>query len=178
MIVSVDELVDYMSNVSLNADQREAAELVLEGVQAEVETYVNRSLEPGEYEELLTPDEAGYVYFTQTPVSEIISVNERPPTPLPVPYTPVSVWHDFTDGQLVVGAYAPVVVKYKFGLPPHAYRFLKLEVLRIASREMEVRHDDTLGVTDLTARAATPRPIALQDDDRLRLNRWRRRVVV
>lgn len=178
MIVTVEELVDYMSNVSLSADQRQAAEVVLEGVQAEVETYLNRSCEPGEYIETLAPDADGYLWPSQTPVTEIVSVNQLPPSPLPVGYVPVAVWHDFAEGQIYVGPGTSLELRYKAGLPSHAYRFLKLEVLRITAREMENRHDDTLGVTDLTARAPTPRPVALQDDDRVRLNRWRRRVVV
>lgn len=177
-IAGVDELIDFMSNVSLTADQREAAELVLEGVQAEVETYCNRLLEATEIIERLTPDEYGHVYVTQTPVTEILHVRTPPPSPLPVPYVPVDVYHEFFDGWLVVNGYGAVEVRYKAGLPAHAYRFLKLEVLRIAAREMEDRHDDTLGVTELNTRPPAPRPIGLQDDDRKRLDRWRRRVAV
>ncbi|HEX5782341.1 MAG TPA: hypothetical protein VFX80_10480 [Solirubrobacteraceae bacterium] len=179
MIVEVEELVSYMSNVSLTADQRRGAELVLEGVQGEVETFINRSLEPGEFIETLVPDEDGYVYFSQTPVNEIVHVHAPPPDPLPDPYVPADLWYDFAEGQLLVGPYAAgVQVRYRYGLPAHAYRFLKLEVLRIAAREVTSLHDDTLGVTDTNTRTPAPPPIGLTEEDERRLRRWKRRVAV
>lgn len=61
MLVTVRELAAYMDRTLTNR-QETAAELVLSGVQSEVETFLRRSVEPQEYTETYTiPDDYRYL---------------------------------------------------------------------------------------------------------------------
>ena len=50
MLVSVNELITYM-DISLSMRQRDAAELVLSGLQSELESYLRRPIEQTEFTE-------------------------------------------------------------------------------------------------------------------------------
>lgn len=180
MLVSVLELTDYLSSLDLNVPQHHAAELVLRGVQGEIETFLNRPLEPRTVVESLYPDAGGLLFPSVTPIISVASSTQAgyPVTLVvegPVLYTLGGAYYS------IPGYSAPIVVSYVGGIAadhpclPH----VRLEILRIAAREMTDRHDDTLGVQQL----ATDSPpqataIGLTKEDEKRLDRWRRRVVV
>lgn len=170
-LVKVDELIDYMSNITLKPDQREAVELILEGVQSEVETFLNRPTEPVLVTETLWPDANGYLYPSKTPVLEIVSMTRD---------GQAITWTAQSGGFYVGYGYTTTgtVVTYKAGLPDDALRMVRLTILRVASREVQNKHDDTLSVKDLDANDVSPLPEGLQDEDKARIGRWRRRVVV
>lgn len=171
MIVSVEELIDYMSDVTLTSDQRTAAELVIEGVQGEIETFLNRSIEPVTRTEYLVVDHNGQIWPLHTPVISVTSIVRDA---LAVPYT--------LEGGLLTGGTPgqQVVVTYVGGFSNdhRAHNHLRLEVLRLAAREMTNRHDDTLTVKDLDTTDSPPLPIGLTEEDKGRIRRWKRRVVV
>lgn len=167
-IVSVPELVDYMSNVTLTADQLEAAELVLEGVQGELEVYLNRPVEPREVTEVLQSLD-GYVRPRITPVVQVLSVTGLATVPL----------YSKANG-LYVGWAGEWSVTYRAGIDGASKPDIRLAILRVAAREMQNRHDDTLSVKDLRTddEKQNPRyPEGWQEAELMRLSRYRRRVI-
>ena len=197
-LLNVQDLVDYMSNIVLSAGQRDAAREVLDGVQGEVEQFLNRRLEPVTVTETVQIDEDGYAQLSQSPIISITGVTLGDAAPLAVPPQPATIvpWSlnvrglYVTYGLLAVGANAyldpnyangTAVVTYVAGIDgvngPNA-ALLRLTILRVAAREMTNRHDDVLGVAEVTTTRPPPvQLIGLTDDDRKRIERMRRRVV-
>lgn len=169
MIATVQDLKDYMSGITLSIEQAAAAENVLAGVQAEIETFLNRPIESGDiYTETVTTDESGWLYPSNTPVASIISLSAdgRPITMIESLTTTISTGLPST----------PVSITYTAGLSGRALAVVKLTMLRVAAREIQNKHDDTLSVKDLGTQDVSPLPEGLQDEDRARINRYRRRV--
>lgn len=74
-LVSVDDLINYMSNPNLNAAQRLAAADVLVATQNELERYLNRTVELTQVREVVQVDIAGYLNVSVSPVHKIISIS-------------------------------------------------------------------------------------------------------
>lgn len=70
MLVSVQDLVTYM-DISLSLRQQDAAEMVLEGLQSELEAYLRRPVEPTEFTEEYVLD-SGHL---GVPMGTFLSVN-------------------------------------------------------------------------------------------------------
>lgn len=172
-VISPDELIAFMSGIDLTPAQVDAAKLIIDGVQAEIETAINRSIEPVRRTEVVTADHLGRLWPLHTPIISVESVQAG--TPLAV------VGYDFAEGLVTVSYGGDYTITYVGGIGHNhrAHNHLKLEVLRLCSREMTNRHDDTLGVKDLNVNdEADPLPIGLTEDDLKRFKRWRRRTVI
>lgn len=74
MLVSVEELTAYMDGLSLSYDQTDNAEIVLAGLQSELEMYLNRLLEPAQVSEVIKADALGILITRYSPVWKIISL--------------------------------------------------------------------------------------------------------
>lgn len=173
MIVSVEEMVDYMSGIELRPDQYQAVQAILEGVQSEIEGFLNRSIEPTSLTEVVVADALGRAWPAHTPILSVTSCTDGETPPHDVPY-------DLADGAILLTAGATATVTYVGGIGAthRAHNQLKLEVKRIAAREITGRHDDTLGIKDLNASdTSDPTPPGLQEADKPRLRRWKRRTV-
>lgn len=72
MLVSVPDLVTYM-DISLSLRQQDAAELVLAGLQGELEAYLRRPVEPTEFVEQISLDSGN----TGVPMSSFLT-NDQP----------------------------------------------------------------------------------------------------
>jgi hypothetical protein len=70
-----------------------------------------------------------------------------------------------------------VQVTYTAGLDGDDIPYLKLLVLRVASREMQNLTDDVVGLKDLNTREVAIRDVGLTDGDKATLKRWRRRQI-
>ncbi len=155
LIVPVDDLIDYMSGINLNPSQgqRRAAEFILAGVQADLERYLNRPLTPTVRTESVPVNSDGSV---RTSLSPIISI--------PAGTTSYYLRGDrlfatslYRDASLLVGDWfhedrEPLItVTYTGGYDGALDEFadVRLAILRVASREMTNRHDDTLTVKGL-----------------------------
>lgn len=164
MIVTAQELSDYMSGFTLNPvyGQDDAAAMVLQGIQMDLERYLNRSLEPRTITERVPVDrERGVILTTKTPIVSI---------PANSPY------YFYGDRLFVAGNYSTmdvslfvlgqhiseqewITVTYTHGYDARSFLAggpgdpefadVRLAVLRVASREMTNRHDDTLSVKGL-----------------------------
>lgn len=149
MIVSTSDLIDYMSGINLNAPQETAAEFVLAGIQADLERYLNRPLEPRTITETVRVDTDGRLHTT---VSPIISVDSTSGLMIQAGslYVGSSVGSTFTLGTFGMEEYRTVT--YVAGIDARTdpqYADVRLSIMRVASREMTNRHDDTLSVKGL-----------------------------
>lgn len=179
-IVSVLDLTDYMSGIDLKVHygQENAAEMVLAGVQGEIEAYINRPLEPVTVTETLTFD-PWTNELSEPRVTPIISVSTDGWTLLNgrlVPPGGINGWFPSILEYINVNGYA---VTYVAGLDGANIPHIRLEIMRIAAREMSNKHDDTVGLNagQLVRGAISLAPEALNEEDRLRLDRYRRRSV-
>ena len=188
MLVAVEELQDYM-DIKFSNRQRRAAELVLAGLQGEMEATLNRPVEQGTFTEThvldaryegirassfmfydTTLDTTGAplslvvppitVYLRNSPVVSCASVMITPSSPSAT----AELQTEGTDyvvrrwGLDLYRAWAndKVQVTYTAGLAPDTAAFLKLLILRAASREVQNMHDDVVGIKDLETRNVAP----------------------
>ncbi len=168
MIVEVTELTDYMSSIGLTADQTEAAEQVLTGLERALERHLQRPLERKERTEVVFPDEFGRLWPKATP---IISVSS-PPGLHPNGANGLSGSFPTTGGG--------VVITYVGGLIGPEEEDVRVAILRAAAREMTPRHDDTLSVRELTTQVPAQsdrRQPGWTDDELKQFDRLRRRTV-
>lgn len=217
MIVSVPELVTYMSGVNFNASQTDAATQVLNGVQRSLERYLNRFLEPTLVQERVQAGWDGSVRFSYTPVVKFISMIDPAGFSLPVngwqqaPTVPAmddDEWEEWSDEfgatrqvDLIPGTFygwlpqefngtligAPKVwyaLKYISVLILPNQDDLKLDILRVAAREMTRNHDDSVSLKDgIMGDDTNPMiegitGLGWTDDELAKYGRYRRRVIV
>jgi hypothetical protein len=195
-IVTVGELRSYMSGVSLTAGQVASAQLVLDGVQEELELYLGRPIQPVQVRESRRSDIMGDIALSVTPVIRVLSI--RPITSTEVTeYTTTPI--DLSDvddeasrnvdmapeqsfivpGGINVGyQFAWYTIEYVGGYNGWVDNAMKMAVLEVASRTMTVNHDDTLSIVDGLASPpqAAPTQKGWTDDELKRFDRQRRRT--
>lgn len=209
MLVDSDDLATYMDIGRFNNRQEDNANLIIAGVQSEIETFLRRPIEHSQLvEEYRIPEDYLYVsasaYFydhtTDTSVDPIERV-VQPPYVLHLNNSPVvsvslvrrkglneASYTTMVAGQqysvsgygidlFSVVSFDRVEVTYTAGLDGDAIPYLKLLVLRVASREMQNLTDDVVGLKDLTTREVAIRDVGLTDGDKATLKRWRRRQI-
>lgn len=214
MIVTINDLTNYM-DIKLTIRQQDAAELILAGLQGELEAYLKRPIEPTEFTEeyrlpsnqhgvpmgtFLSIDNNYYSdsFTTVNPVDNMIYA--EPPHMIYLRNSPVlsveSVTVKPVNGNLrtlenekdyVVHRYGIeyfygfendlVTITYNAGLDGASLPFLKLLILRAASREMQNLHDDVVGVKDLETRNVGPLVTGFLDSELLSVRRYKRNRV-
>ena len=160
-LVTVTDLREYMSSISLSAAQMRTAQGVLDGVQQTLETYLNRPVQPMHVRERRQSNYSGDLVVTVTPVYKVISLQALGQT-TPTEYThadttPMSeedvdrLWDALpldtaiVPGGIYVGTPgASYNVEYIGGYNGYVNDSLKLAILEVASRIMTANHDDTL----------------------------------
>lgn len=175
--VKVSELKSYMSGIGLDADQADSAQTILDGLQRDLERYCQRRFERKVRTEWVHPTEGGFVFFRATPV-----VSVSAPVVLDAAMYGDSLTHLPVD---VLGYWGmnPFAVTYLGGLDPEGddLHDVRLAILRVATREVTTRHDDTLDPNDLQARKVDPadrRALGWTDDEKKAFDRLRRRTAV
>ena len=204
-VVTVDELQAYMAGLKMKAVEKNAAALILDGVQGELETYLYRAIEPRHVREVAICDFRGVVILSRTPVSRILKVSSvASNTALPlgvfdpgsVPEIPDIQTHDYVPtgdglellaaGGIDVGGAEGTrwIVEYIAGggtFMSTAMPQMKLAILRVAAREAQQMFDDTRGLRDTTqSEPVDPLPVPHKgwlDDELARFSRYKRRVV-
>lgn len=198
-IVDVADFKKYMSNVNLDADQWASADLVLAGVQQELETYLNRPIQPIRIREVCHVDDAGYINLTATPVWEITEmVVVGGGTPLPATVATLTmddatvvanyIHNNYASGPMRVPGgvrvgYMPdtdILVDYIGGWDGYQVAGLKLAIMRVAAREMTAQNDDFLSLQSSTAQEGSKpddRDLGWTVDELVRWDRLRRRVI-
>lgn len=206
MLVSVSDLITYM-DISLTNRQRDAAEMVLLGLQSELEAYLRRPIEVAEFTEThivsgefrsipqasffydYTLDTTGTtlpymmtpvtIYLRNSPVISVDSVSLRTPENTAVIQV---VERDYIVQRYGIDMYRAmpndeVIVTYTAGLDGEQLHVFKLMILRAATREMQNMHDDVVGIKDLNPRGVAPVETGFLEKELLALRRWRRRRI-
>lgn len=204
-IVSVDELIKYMSNITLTDAQKIDAASTLLGVQNELEVYLNRPIQPLHVREARASDSSGYINLSASPIHKIIKTDmvetlfQPDPfftPPVLSPLTPqegiyrVSLDYarqpNFGDPLVVPGGMyigypnAWYVVEYIGGYIGYYDEALKQAIKRVAAREVQMNHDDTLSLRDDSAtegRSRDQRDLGWTEYELKKLDRLRRRTI-
>lgn len=195
-LVTVTDLREYMSGISLSASQLRTAELVISGTQQALEIYLNRPLELVQVREKRRTTPTGDLILSVTPVYTVISLRRLGHAEvLTLPdkdTTPLSdedvdrIWDAMSEDNPTVpgGIYTGIgpgwyVIEYIGGYNGYVDDALKLAILEVASRTMTNNHDDTLTIKDDIAREPTspPRPKGWQPEELKMFDRLRRRTV-
>lgn len=201
-LVTPEDLSRFMSGIRMNDEQKRSAEDILAGVQSALEEYVNRPLEPTRTRELVRVDRNGYVNVRHTPVHAVLRVQDygstlpsrpggvvgnyepQPSETLPlVDYAP----EDNGTAMIVPGGVkygAPggyVLIEYLAGGTEFVKRRLpavKLAIMRVAAREFDAMHNDSVRVRGGSTEA-TPPPtqVGWTTEELAEFDRLRRRVV-
>lgn len=170
-VIDVGDLTDYMSGIDLTAEQRSAADDVIDGVEQELSAYLNRPLTPVTVTETVTPEHDGTLFLKNTPVQSVTSITW--------PYGTITGWQVSEGGVTIPLLYSlPVTVTYTGGIDASQINAIRLGVLRVAAREMQNRHDDTLSVKELSTQGVPALPEGWQDGELRRLQRWKKRVLL
>lgn len=206
-LVSVEEQQRYMSNMRMTTDQVESLTDLLVGIQAELEMYIMRVLEPRVVREAATADEKGYLNLTFTPVvavnriqagggayalstpTELWPVGTTPPEygdkPI-IDYIPAGHGSD----KIVPGGYylgipnQRVLIEYVSAPSGFVGAYIdaaKQAIKRVAARDFEIMHDSTMA---LNKQAAVPEdftrrtPRGWTEQELRRFDRIRRRVIL
>jgi hypothetical protein len=209
MLVDSDELATYMDIGRFNNRQEDNANLILAGVQGEIEAFLRRPVEPVEFNEFYRVPEdylmiSSTAYFYDRTRDTMVDPIERivqPPYGLHLRNSPVSEvseiklrslnreeWRILTPGlqysvsrwgvdMFTVVGLDEIDITYTAGLEAQATPYLKLVILRVASREMQNLTDDVVGLKDLNTREVAIREVGLTDADKATLKRWRRRQI-
>lgn len=184
-IVTVPELRNYLSGIGITDTQKVSAELILDGVQSELETYLNRSVQQRRVIEYVPVTNMGHAIASNTPIMELYGVYGSDPrntvvTPRPMPLLP-GAWR---PGQSYVALgflfQSAVWVDYLGGYNGDKIPGLKLAILRVAAREFVHQHDDGMTVQNTEMRPPadpTPQPKGWQIEELTAFDRYRRRVM-
>ena len=210
-IVTSEELQAYLGGLVLTDNQLGIIEtVILPGVQQELETYLNRPVTPVQIRESVRADETGFLRFRVTPIHKIVSVTLSdgsnagfsPVTPPDMTMDPDVDFRQFDEwGEpdlfgyqttgffgLFGGSYPTLTggrpyyrVEYIAGYNGYVNEGLKLDVLRVAAREVEMQFDDTMSLRGGSSEAASDsdnREKGWTADELVKWDRLRRRVAV
>jgi len=206
MLVSIAELKTYM-DISLTNKQEDAAELVLEGLQSELEIFLGRPVEVQTFteEHVITAEFQGVpaasffydysldssgdvvpyiqppaaIYLRNTPVVSVDSVTIRNPEGSAVLQVAERDYIVRRYGLELYRAFPNdiVTVEYDGGLDGSSIKALKLMILRAATREMQNMHDDVVGVKDLNPRNVAPLETGFIEKELMAVKAYKRRRV-
>lgn len=166
VLVQADELVAYMSDISLSESQEAAITDVLAGVQSQLEDFLQRPIEPRQFTEVVRASHEGYVLPKYTPVVSIDAIEN---------WTG-ALTYEKGIGVYVASPYTDWSVTYTAGLDGSEIPGMKLAIMRVAKREVQNLHDDTLGVKDLQTDDVPPLSEGWTQDELWRFARYKRRT--
>lgn len=206
MLVSIAELKTYM-DISLTNRQEDAAELILEGLQSELEMFLGRPVEVATYteEHVITAEFQGVpsasffydysldttgntlpyiqppatVYLRNTPIISVDSVKIKSPEGSEVVQV---AERDYIVRRFGIELYRAfpndlVTVEYDGGLDGTSIKAFKLMILRAATREMQNMHDDVVGVKDLNPRNVAPLETGFLEKELMAVKGYKRRRI-
>jgi hypothetical protein len=164
-LVSVDEAISYMNDVSFNASQESVVEMVLSGVQQQLELYLGRPVENVQMREMVAADQSGQVFLSVTPVQQILSVGLFDGTPFDPTEIDRPDMEDVADIErsvdrlpsntmIVPGGiqgllpYHRYSIEYIGGYQGYTNDAMKIAIIEVAARKLTTHHDDSLSLKD------------------------------
>lgn len=201
-LVTPEELSQYMSGIRMNESQQKSAENILAGVQNELETYINRPLEPVRSREMVRVDRSGYLNVRNAPVHAVLRIQDYGST---LPSLPTDVVDNYVPEEsesIPLVDYAPlnngvsmivpggvkygtpggyVLIEYLAGGTEFVRRSLpavKVAILRVAAREFDAMHNDSMKIQGGNTEATPPSvEVGWTDAEKMKFDRLRRRVM-
>ena len=200
-LVTVLELRDYYVDIELDTNQAKGAQLILDGLQSELEAYLGRPAErrtfvetyqvgagtpswPVGTEYMIETSSSLFqtpitIYLKQTPIHSVESVTVLGQGSDEEDRETLTEGDDFTVlpyGVEVTAAspYDAITITYEAGLDGTQIPALKTLMLRAATREMQNMYDDTMGVKDLNTRNVGPLETGFTELELKSVRRWRR----
>lgn len=205
MLVSVNDLCNYMGGLKPRPGMRKVMAEVIAGTQEALENYLNRPVEPVQIREYVVSNSKGFVHLSVYPVHRVLryGVNVVPGyDELPVNIPPVMTRdpiHDVDDrvldraypqpqsgfsigpgGLYTYAPNTPVMVEYIGGLNGYTINAIKQAIKRVAAREWAENNVDTVGSRQGVVgetEVGDQRSIGWANDELRALQRHRRRVV-
>lgn len=202
-LVTRSDLKTYM-DISLTLRQEDAADLVLAGLQSELESYLGRPCEAAAFTEeyildsnhlgmpeasffytdsnvtgtITYTDPPATIYLRQSPVNSVTSVTLTPVAPGSSAET-LTAGTEYVARRWGVDVYRgsandKITIVYNAGLAGANIPAMKLTILRAATREMQNMHDDVVGIKDLEPRNVAPMETGFSERELLALKRYRR----
>jgi len=172
-LVSVDEVVAYMNDPSFNPGQESIIEMIINGVQQELEMYLGRPVEPVQMREFITATVNGLGFLSVNPVHQILSIGTylgsstqpieiaRPDMALTTADRTVDKMPSHTmiipGGLAGLRPYQSYAVEYIGGYLGYTNDAMRLAILDVSARSMTVHHDDSIALTDDVPRQPTGR---------------------
>lgn len=183
----------------------ETIAMILQGVQEQLELWLNRPVELVQIRENVRSDRQGYLHLSVTPIKKVVSVGVtsaidavNPNTGIVNPYTLVRDPSLDDDARVIDRAYSYAtnyqreygglrvnspctwyVVNYIGGYDGGQDSALKLAILRVAAREYRKNHVDQIGTREGTPDEVEPgdkKDVGWTKDELTQLERIRRRV--
>lgn len=181
-VVTTEELSNYMSGWRYSDVQLQDAQAILDGVQSDLELYLNRPLQRRRLLEQVTADFQGRAWMKVTPIVAVHGFKrENAVTGLhePIP----GMTFDYRKGSnfIRIGAHATVLVDYTAGINADVQPNVKLAIKRVAAREFTMKHDDTVTLENTEGRVpedATPTEKGWTVLELAKFDRMRRRTIV
>ena len=183
-VVTVNELANYMGGWKFTPIQRQDAEAILDGVQSELERYINRPLQMRRVVEVVDVDRYGIAYVKITPIVAVHGIyrNDRITHGPGEPYSTVpSNYFRPGSNYLALGGFGRVHIDYTGGVNADLDPGVKLAIKRVAAREFLYKHDDSVTLANTEARPpedADPQPKGWSEEELKKFDRMRRRVVL
>lgn len=200
-VVTTDDLVAYMSGISLNQSQLTSAQAVINGTQKELELHLNRSLVPVHVRQKVQTNERGEARLKYAPVQKILSYKAINGTlVVPTVVTPdalqtgvgidglqiidlVPSQYNIVSGGVYLGnIWTYYIIEYiGGGLVADELDAVKTAILRVASRDIMNNHDQAISLKGDTQSEPTdtiPKlPLGWQLEELAKLEKLRRRAV-
>jgi hypothetical protein len=176
-LVTIEDLINHMSGISLTPAQRTAGEVIVAGCIRGLERKLYRRFVVGQTTAVVSGDELGWAPLENTPVRTLVSVDGSTDPDVLAAYmlSPNGIW-------VGIGPSVTVVYTGGYATDVEEYADVRLAILEKCAGVMTTRHDDTLSVKELDTRddVETARKAAAtwSDEDIEPFSRLRRRVVV
>lgn len=185
-VVTLPEFQNYLSGVKLTEIQTLAAQGVLDGVQSELETYLNRSVQQRRVSEVLDITRQGNVHVSNSPIIELYGVYSLDENGAPMTEALALSPGAWRPGRNYVrlgyiGWCGQVSVDYLGGYNGDKIPGLKLAIMRVAAREFVHNHGDGMTAQNTELRPPEdPTPIAKgwTEEELTKFDRFRRRTAI
>lgn len=180
LVVSAQEVIEFMSLRDLSGSQLVAVEQIIAGVQGGLEDYLGRPVSIRQFTETARIEnyEMGQLILQQSPVVSIVS-RTAASTPNIIPGGVHAVDAIFGMPSDILGISGYYVVVYTAGLDGKNDESIRTKVMEVASRYISTHHDDVLSAaTEVAGRPPLPASRFWTEDELVMFDRKRRRVMV
>lgn len=181
-IVTTQELANYLGGWKYTSVQELDAQAILDGVQSELERYINRPLQMRRVVEAAQGTALGFVHLAVTPIVAVHGIY-RANTDGAQGELITSLPRDFFQrgsNFLKVGICGRVYVDYTGGVNGDIDPGVKLAIKRVAAREFMYKHNDGVALDNTEGRKSedpVPQPKGWTDEELKRFDRMRRRTI-